>query len=182
MTLDAAYKTLNLTHPTTEEAVSRAFRQLAMKHHPDKETGAEDKFKEILEAKERVLHDIGVGKNAKAHLNNIKQDLKDLEDLMEQYEAQNREINRKTRIIMWLFTGAALFTIVFLAFEFIAKTYDWTFFLNYIIKPIDFVIFSGLAPLISMAMLMSLAFHKKKWWKKIMSYVEKFAINILNRF
>jgi len=52
------YKTLGVERTATQQEIQRAYRKLARKHHPDisKETGAEDRFKEITEAYE-VLKD-----------------------------------------------------------------------------------------------------------------------------
>ena len=46
------YEVLGVPRNASEEEIRRAFRKLAFQHHPDrnKETGAEDKFKEINEA------------------------------------------------------------------------------------------------------------------------------------
>lgn len=54
------YKVLGVSKSATQEEVKKAFRKLAIKHHPDKNPGdkkAEEKFKEINEANE-VLGDI----------------------------------------------------------------------------------------------------------------------------
>ena len=52
------YEVLGIPKHATEQEIKKAFRQLAMKYHPDKNkaTDAEDKFKEINEAYE-VLSD-----------------------------------------------------------------------------------------------------------------------------
>lgn len=41
------YKTLDVEKGASQEEVKKAFRKLAHKHHPDKPTGDEEKFKEI---------------------------------------------------------------------------------------------------------------------------------------
>lgn len=41
------YKTLGLAENASEEDIKKAYRKLANKYHPDKETGDEEKFKEI---------------------------------------------------------------------------------------------------------------------------------------
>ncbi len=52
------YETLGITRTATEDEITKAYRKLARKFHPDlnKEKGAEDKFKKINEAHE-VLSD-----------------------------------------------------------------------------------------------------------------------------
>jgi curved DNA-binding protein len=52
------YKTLGVERAATQQEIQRAYRKLARKHHPDisKESGAEERFKEITEAYE-VLKD-----------------------------------------------------------------------------------------------------------------------------
>lgn len=46
------YSTLKVTQNASQEEIKKAYRKLARKYHPDinKESGAEDKFKEINEA------------------------------------------------------------------------------------------------------------------------------------
>lgn len=47
------YKTLGVSRNATQDEIKKAFRQLALKHHPDRNQGdkkAEEKFKEINEA------------------------------------------------------------------------------------------------------------------------------------
>ncbi|PIR41783.1 MAG: hypothetical protein COV30_01965 [Candidatus Yanofskybacteria bacterium CG10_big_fil_rev_8_21_14_0_10_37_15] len=44
------YTTLGVSRTASQDEIKKAFRKLAHQHHPDKETGDEDKFKEINEA------------------------------------------------------------------------------------------------------------------------------------
>lgn len=61
-TLEAAYKVLEIAPEATDAEVRAAYRKLALQHHPDRvatlgedvKRAAEEKFKEINEAKERV--------------------------------------------------------------------------------------------------------------------------------
>ena len=61
-TLEEAYKVLGVSPDATDEEVRKAYRKLAMEHHPDKvetlgediKKAAEQKFKQINEAKEIV--------------------------------------------------------------------------------------------------------------------------------
>ena len=47
------YKCLNLRPECTDDDITRAYRKLALKYHPDKRTGCPEKFKEI-----KTAHDI----------------------------------------------------------------------------------------------------------------------------
>ena len=61
-TLDDAYAVLGIKPDATDDEVRRAYRALALKHHPDRvaalgediRRAAEKKFQEINEAKERI--------------------------------------------------------------------------------------------------------------------------------
>lgn len=60
--LDAAYKVLGIAPSATDEQVKKAFREMALKHHPDRVSGlgedvqkaAQKKFQEISNAKEMI--------------------------------------------------------------------------------------------------------------------------------
>lgn len=59
---DSAYKVLELEPTATDDEVKKAYRRLALKHHPDRvaslgedvQKAAEEKFKQITEAYERI--------------------------------------------------------------------------------------------------------------------------------
>ena len=44
------YEVLGVAKSASDDDIKRAFRKLAVKYHPDKEGGSEEKFKEINEA------------------------------------------------------------------------------------------------------------------------------------
>ena len=50
------YKSLNIGMGASDDAIKKAYKQLAKKYHPDSDNGSEEKFKEIQEAYE-VLKD-----------------------------------------------------------------------------------------------------------------------------
>lgn len=60
--LSDAYKVLEIEPSATDEEVRKAFRKLALKHHPDRvatlgedvRRAAEEKFQQINNAKERI--------------------------------------------------------------------------------------------------------------------------------
>lgn len=52
------YDTLGVDKEATSDVIKKAYRKLAKLHHPDKETGNADKFKEISEAYEHIGDDL----------------------------------------------------------------------------------------------------------------------------
>ncbi len=84
MTKENAYRLLELpTTCTDEKEITKAFKKLAMKHHPDK-GGNEENFKKLLKAKEVLL------KPSVANINGR-------EYTQEQYDAILREYVRNMR-------------------------------------------------------------------------------------
>ena len=67
-TLEEAYKVLELTPDATDEEIKKAYRKLALKHHPDKvatlgddvKKAAEEKFRQINNAKEMIFKARGI--------------------------------------------------------------------------------------------------------------------------
>ena len=66
--LNEAYKVLGIEPTATDDEVRKAYRQMALKHHPDRvaalgedvRKAAERKFQEINEAKERIYNARGL--------------------------------------------------------------------------------------------------------------------------
>jgi DnaJ like chaperone protein len=66
--LDAAYKVLEVEPSATDDEVKAAYRKLALKHHPDRvaslgediRKAAEEKFRQINEAKDRIYKSRGI--------------------------------------------------------------------------------------------------------------------------
>lgn len=66
--VDDAYKVLEITPSATDEEVKKAYRKMALKHHPDKvstlgddvKKAAEEKFKQISQAYEKIKKERGI--------------------------------------------------------------------------------------------------------------------------
>jgi len=66
--IDAAYQVLEIDKTATDEDVKKAYKKLAIKHHPDKvsslgsdvQKAAEERFKSIAEAYEKIKKDRGI--------------------------------------------------------------------------------------------------------------------------
>lgn len=66
--VDAAYKVLEVDKSATDEEIRKAYKKLALKHHPDKvsnlgadiQKAAEEKFKTISEAYEKIKKERGI--------------------------------------------------------------------------------------------------------------------------
>ena len=66
--IDAAYQVLEIDKSATDDEVKKAFKRMALKHHPDKVThlgpdvqkAAEEKFKSVAEAYEKIKKERGI--------------------------------------------------------------------------------------------------------------------------
>lgn len=66
--IDAAYQVLEIDKSVTDDEVKKAFKRMALKHHPDKVThlgpdvqkAAEEKFKSVAEAYEKIKKERGI--------------------------------------------------------------------------------------------------------------------------
>ena len=66
--VEDAYKVLEIDRTATDEEVKKAYRRMAMKHHPDKvatlgedvKKAAEEKFKKISEAYDKIKKERGI--------------------------------------------------------------------------------------------------------------------------
>ncbi|HNW49060.1 MAG TPA: TerB family tellurite resistance protein [Bacteroidales bacterium] len=66
--IDAAYQVLEIDKNVTDDEVKKAFKRMALKHHPDKVThlgpdvqkAAEEKFKSVAEAYEKIKKERGI--------------------------------------------------------------------------------------------------------------------------
>ena len=66
--LEQAYKVLEVDHSASDDDVKKAYRKLALKHHPDKvatlgedvKKAAEEKFRQINDAKEMIFKARGI--------------------------------------------------------------------------------------------------------------------------
>lgn len=66
--IEAAYQILEVPTSATDNEIKRAYKELAVKHHPDKvshlgadvQRGAEERFKKIAEAYERIKKERGI--------------------------------------------------------------------------------------------------------------------------
>lgn len=57
-----AYKVLGISHPATEQQIKKAYRKLAMQHHPDKPTGSKDAFIKVEKCYDVAMAFIGAKK------------------------------------------------------------------------------------------------------------------------
>jgi DnaJ like chaperone protein len=66
--VEDAYKVLEIERTATDDEVKKAYRRMAMKHHPDKvatlgedvKKAAEEKFKKITEAYDKIKKERGL--------------------------------------------------------------------------------------------------------------------------
>lgn len=67
------YEILKIDKDASKSDIKKAYRKMAMIHHPDKKTGSEEKFKEITEAYEILIDDEKKNKYDKYGYNFIKE-------------------------------------------------------------------------------------------------------------
>jgi hypothetical protein len=123
MTRDNAYKLLGITpNIKDEDEINRAFKKLALKHHPDK-GGNEENFKKLLEAKETLLkkeeykYELNGRKFTQSEYDQIIRDFinKSNEDL-NAYEARLKEGRKAGKIRVYLCGIYLVKVLVFAAF------------------------------------------------------------------
>lgn len=94
MTRENAYKLLDLPlNVKDEEEIKRAFKKLAMKHHPDK-GGNEENFKKLQEAKETILKK----EEFKYELNGRKFTQSEYDEVIREYLKKSHENAYEARI------------------------------------------------------------------------------------
>ena len=50
MSVRDLYKTLEISENASQDEIKKSYRKLSLKHHPDKNNGIDERFKEISEA------------------------------------------------------------------------------------------------------------------------------------
>ena len=127
MTKNNAYKLLGLTPSCTPEEINKAYKKLAMKHHPDK-GGLEANFKLVLEAKEVLLNQQpatvvsqpkqNAGSTSSAQYEEylrayLRQHQKDLAEMERKMLKRQRIMNFRLKIVITYFVVLLLSSIVF---------------------------------------------------------------------
>lgn len=99
MTRDNAYKLLGVPSSATEDEIKKAFKRLAMKHHPDKQ-GNEENFKILLEAKDLLLRKTAYNNNGRAYSEEelIREYLRRANEQMAAMEERMAPIRKITKI------------------------------------------------------------------------------------
>ncbi len=83
--MEEYYKILGVHPDVSDEVLKKAYRKLAFKYHPDRQAGAEEKFRSILEAYETILN----WRKAKTKLKDLSQ--ADKQKIYEHLKAKAQE-------------------------------------------------------------------------------------------
>jgi curved DNA-binding protein CbpA len=109
MTVDNAYRILELKSTCTDEEISKSFKKMSMKHHPDK-GGNPENFKLIVEARDvlktrnQTIELNGRVYTQKQYESFLRQYLKDLDKELKDLEKRSEKSRQVLtfRLILWI--------------------------------------------------------------------------------